>query len=43
MVTWSEQYPGGVIAGRIKLAGVVNNAVTDDNVEQPPSESIFGG
>ena len=43
MVTWSEQYPGGVIAGRIKLAGIVKDAVTDANVEQPPSETMFGG
>ena len=25
MVTWSEQCPGGVVAGRIKLAGAVGN------------------
>ncbi|KAL9131932.1 MAG: hypothetical protein Q9175_006647 [Cornicularia normoerica] len=25
MVTWSEQYPGGVIAAKLKLAGVADN------------------
>ena len=32
MVTWSEQYPGGVIAAKIKLAGIEDSAVNDVNV-----------
>lgn len=29
MVTWSEQNPGGVLAAKLKLAGVANDAIID--------------